>query len=329
MRVGADLPGAAAPASASPARLVRRLFFRLRPDETSFVRRGFPSVGRPAQARLERIASTFVEGYHAAVDAPEPDGFIPRLEQIPGEFRGFAYEGAAMALGLLDLLTPWNRSRFSRYLERAPHHDYMLHVGLGWAWARLRSNVQKHLDRSHPDLRWLALDGYGFHDGFFHWERTLDRREPPRLRGYEARAFDQGLGRSLWFVEGADVRHVAARVGTFDPARQPDLWAGVGLACAYAGGVDDAGLQAIREAAGAFRPQLAQGVSFAVVARYKAQNPAEHTTRAAEFLCRRSFEDLGKSSTELFDRITGGDGAQPRYELWRQAIQRQFPAEVA
>lgn len=308
---------------ASAARCARQLLFALGDEEATFARRRFPGLGRPAQARLEQIGVTFIGGYNAALEAPEPGGLLPLLDRVPAELRGFAYEGAAMALGLLDLLTPWNRSRFRRYLERAPHHGYMLHVGLGWAWARLRARVEKHLAHVDPDLGWLAVDGYGFHEGYFHWPRYIERREAPRLRGYAAQVFDQGLGRSLWFVEGADVPRVVARVHSFEPSRQPDLWSGVGLACAYAGGVEVSGLNTLLEAAGPSAPQLAQGVVFAAGARQRAGNPAEHTGRASEVVCRCAPEELGRLADETYAAL-GPAGDVPRYELWRQGIQRHF-----
>ena len=68
----------------------------------------------------------------------------------------------------------------------------MIHVGVGWAWARLPVNLARGKARFDPVLRWLALDGYGFHEAFFKWPRYLaGANHPRRLTGYDARAFDQ------------------------------------------------------------------------------------------------------------------------------------------
>ena len=123
----------------------------------------------------------------------------------------------------------------------------MMHVGLGWALARLRRSVTPYLARLDPLLGWLVVDGYGFHEGYFDWPRYIERRAiPSRLNGYERRVFDQGLGRSLWFVKGADVAAVASAIDTFPSARRDDLWSGVGLACAYAGGCGRAAIESLR-----------------------------------------------------------------------------------
>ena len=97
------------------------------------------------------------------------------------EQRGFAYEGAAMALALLDHVLPWRRNRLARFIRGpARDHIYMAHVGAGWALARLRRGTNRYFHKLDPLLRWLAMDGYGFHEGYFHWQRTIEARQQPR-----------------------------------------------------------------------------------------------------------------------------------------------------
>ena len=304
-------------------RRFRRLLFGLAPDEASFARRGFRGVGEAAQAKLEQIGAIFLHGYHATLDDPSPSALVPRLEQVESEIRGFAYEGAAMSLALLDCLTPWDGSRIERFLKGgAGHHIYMVYVGMGWAWARLRRRSEPLLTRFDPLLCWLAVDGFGFHEGFFHGPRFIERQKPPHLAGYAARAFDQGLGRSLWFVEGAGVERIIARLRQFPTARQSDLWSGVGLACAYAGGVDRASLERLKDAAGPYLPQVAQGVVFAAQARKRAGIPAPHTALACEVLCRRRAPEAASLADEAERQLDAAEGELPRYESWRHRIQQ-------
>ena len=79
-------------------------------------------------------------------------------------------------------LTPWNSCRLKALLRGAGEvHAYMVHVGVGWVWARSsvlrawkRPSMEACLD---GNLRWLAFDGWGFHEGFFHWRKYLSGRE--------------------------------------------------------------------------------------------------------------------------------------------------------
>jgi hypothetical protein len=292
-------------------------------DETRVARRGFHVDDPAVQRRLESIGESFLHGYHAVLRNAD----APAL-RIDPELQGFAFEGAAMALTLLDHMLPLNGGRFRRFLrgDGAPH-AYMLHVGAGWAiarhpWLRLRSAA--FLRSLDPLLRWLAMDGYGFHQGYFYWPLSVSRQDIPRgIDGYARRAFDQGLGRSLWFVEGADGARIAATIARFPQARRADLWSGVGLASAYAGGAGEPDLEQLREAAGSYLPQVAQGVAFAAKARQRAGNPACHTDLACRVLCRASSEQAA-AITDSALRDLPPDGAEPAYEVWRQRIQEQF-----
>ncbi|HZI13837.1 MAG TPA: DUF1702 family protein, partial [Myxococcus sp.] len=142
------------------------------------------------------------------------------------------------------------------------------------------------------------------------------------------RAFDQGLGRGLWFVEGAGVERIIGRVRGFPAGRQPDLWAGVGLACTYAGGVERPALERLREAAGPHLPQLAQGAVFAARARQRAGNLAPHNALACEVLCGRSSEDAAALAELALERIGAQEAPLPRFERWRQRIQQDFTPAV-
>ena len=70
-----------------------------------------------------------------------------------------------MGLALLDGLTPWRSSRVRRFLEGAgAAHAYMVHVGVGWAHARLPGNIERRLNRLDPDqplLQARLLDAIG------------------------------------------------------------------------------------------------------------------------------------------------------------------------
>jgi hypothetical protein len=285
----------------------------------SFERRGF-RLAPGARPRLEEIGRTFVGGYRAALEDDDPGALEHALARVPGELRGFAYEGAAMGVTLRDLLSPWRSRGLDRLLAGpGSAHVYMVHVGAGWALARLRCLPRATL-RLDPLLRWLALDGYGFHEGYFHPVRRLrDGAVPRAFDGYAARAFDQGLGRSLWFVEAADPAAIAAAVHRLAPDRQPDLWSGVGLAAAYAGGADAETLRLLAYAGAGARNELAQGAAFAAAARLQAGNPAAHTDLACRVLCGRSSEEAAEVTTDAARELPP-DGSVPAYEVWRRRL---------
>jgi hypothetical protein len=302
----------------------RKALFGIRPAEVTFARRGFRAAGG-ARQRLEQIGRTFLDGYHAALEESDPQALAGRLRGAGEEACGFAFEGAAMGLALLDRLTPWRADRLGAFLRGpgAPH-AYMVHVGAGWAVARLGGRVVRLGGTLDPVLRWLVYDGCGFHEGYFRWRRCVAGRAVPRYAtGYARRAFDQGLGRSLWFVCGADIAAIARTIEEFPPARRPDLWSGVGLAAAYAGGVGARALDELARASGPSRPQFAQGVAFAAKARQRAGNPAGHTELACRAVCGLSAAAAARVTDDALAGLAAEE-AEPAYEVWRRRIQGFF-----
>jgi hypothetical protein len=148
------------------------------------------------------------------------------------------------------------------------------------------------------------------------------------LAGYARRAFDQGLGRSLWFVEGADPGRLEAALAAFDPARRGDLYAGLGLASAYAGGVDREALARLRTVAGSHGSALAQGAAFAAKARQRAGNLMPHTELACQQLCGMSAEAAAAVTDQCLENLPL-TAPEPAYEHWRRRIQAHFQNAVA
>ena len=300
-----------------------KFVFGISEAETTFARRGFRGGEGGAREHMEKVGTAFVAGYHAALENSREEFLEPRLGQIDPMFRGFAYEGAAMALGILDRVTPWRRDRVKNFLNGAGGpHTYMVHVALGWVAARMPGRLGKTMEPLDPLLRWLVLDGYGFHEGFFHWKKYLNGQPvPKRVTGYAARVFDQGLGRSLWFVEGGSVARLRETVAGFSESRRGDLWSGLGLASVYAGGVSEVELQSLRATAGNFLPQLAQGAAFAAKARHRAGLPNACTDRACWILCGLSSADAAAVTDAALENLPAS-GEEPAFEIWRRRIQK-------
>jgi hypothetical protein len=308
-------------AARPPARIGARLL-AISPREVNVARRGFACEDPLVRRRLELIGETFLFGYHAGLEQPA-DELPSHLDGVEAERRGFAYEGAAMALALLGILLPWRWRRLTRFLEGpGSPHVYMVNVGIGWALAALRVPLLPFLSRLDPVLRWLAVDGVGFYHGYFHPARAVERQRLPRRgRGYVARAVDQGLGRALWFVNGAEPSRILRTIEAFAETRRADLWSGVGLAAAYAGGLAEDGLRRLRAAAGRHASALAQGAAFAAKARERAGNGAPHTERACGVLCGRPAAAAAAVTDDAWVAVGGSRGG---YEAWRVEIQERF-----
>jgi hypothetical protein len=294
--------------------------------------RGFEAKNPAARELLETIGRTFLTGYGYAAEARTPAAAEEPLESVPTRFRGFAYEGAAMGFAVRDGL-PFGSSRnVERFLAgRGADHIYMAYVGIGWAMARLPKFRWPAGSTLDPLLRWLVLDGYGFHQAYFHTQRyvhehyqDLDFGWPADgERWYANQAIDQGIGRALWFVAGTDPARAAELIGGFAEQRRSDLYSGAGLAATYAGGAEESELQLFWELAGQYRPQVAQGSAFAAEARIRAGLLVPHTGIATRVFCGLPPERAAQISEDVRpDGPVTGD--TPGYELWRQRIANEF-----
>jgi hypothetical protein len=90
-----------------------------------------------------------------------------------------------------------------------------------------------------------------------------------------------------------------------------------------AGEVNDSTLKALRDVAGAFLPQLAQGAAFAAKARCRAGNPTAYTERACQALCDLPAAEAAAITDAALENLPA-NGAVPAFEIWRQRIQQQF-----
>lgn len=317
-------------------RALRRRVLTPNVSATRLEVRGFHRKSPESQELLERIGSTFLAGYGYAAEARTIADATERLERIPTRFRGFGYEGAGMGFAVRDGL-PLGPSRLTEQFLAGPGdpHVYMVYVGMGWAMARLPKFRWPNPAELNPLLRWLLLDGYGFHQAYFHTRRYVrEHYQDPRfswpsrqLRDYANRAIDQGIGRALWFVCGTDPVRTSSTVDQFPNSRRPDLYSGVGLAATYAGGADEQELRDLWWRAGEHRASLAQGSAFAAECRIRAGLLTPHTETATRVLCGRSPGHAARVALEC--RPEPVDGVLPAYEVWRQLVAAEFAGYAA
>ncbi|WP_020670842.1 DUF1702 family protein [Amycolatopsis nigrescens] len=313
-------------------RALRRRILTPNVAETSLDKRGFHKKSPAAQELLETAGAMFLTGYAHAVEARSIEQAEQWLEELPAQFRGFAYEGAGMGYAMLDGLPFGADDHVARCLAgRGDRHVYMVYVGVGWAMARLPRFRWPKAASLDPLLSGLVLDGYGFHQAYFHTKKYVGQqyREEhfpwPANAGAEHahHAIDQGIGRAMWFVGGTDVEVVTEMIGRFPEARQSDLYAGAGLASTYAGGVSEEELLLFRERAGANWPQVAQASAFAAEARVRAGLVIPHTGVATKVLCGMTPETAAQLTHDVKSDLPV-DGDLPAYEVWRQRTAAAF-----
>ena len=317
---------------------LRRRLLGLSPMEVTIKRRRFQVSCPEKQKRIEEIGSFFLKGYHAALEYSHQDHLCNILSMEPPEYRGFAYEGAAMGVGLLDRLLPWRKAQYNVFLCSAGNaFPYLTHVGLGWALARIPAGIQHYCksltspgfispeaSSGNSLLACLALDGYGFHQSYFAWETYVQAKVEPRFLPPEALpVFRQGVGRSLSFVLGMDSERIALAIGSFPSCQQAELWSGVGLALAYAGGLSAQEVRQLLSHAAENAAALAQGVAFAAKARQRAGYVPEHTRLVCELVWRQPVEHVAAITDATLNELPLTTMLSA-YAHWRERIRQRF-----
>jgi hypothetical protein len=288
----------------------------------------FSNRDREAAQRLKTVVNTVTKGCQLTLQNSNFDKLVVRLNAFDPELCGFAYEGAGIGLAALDCLLPWgNRTR--AFLDGpGSAFIYAVPLGAGMGLARLHRKPERYMKRLDPVLCWLIVDGYGFHEGFFASRRTIDRQVvPAHLSAYGRRAFDHGVGRSIWFTRETNPKRVATTIATFPENRRPDLWRGIGLACGYTGGVERAVIEELQGVVGDYLPQLALGVAIASNARHSVGNPSPNADLASLVVWGRPSRDVSRMVDEARENVTASAN-EPAYEVWRQRIEQQFTQPV-
>jgi hypothetical protein len=307
--------------------------------DVTFAKRGFPAEPSVATEQLEAVPQSVICGFEWGIEARNQWEVERRLSFVDPELRGFAYEGATMAYTILDTMGKGHRTR-DLLLGPGRPHIFLAYIGMGFAMARLPRPVWKKVlpdltgCEFHPIMSWLVVDGYGFDRAYFDTKRWVDAQHRPAPYPWEGspdyflRAVDQGIGRALWFICGANVPGVIAAVGRFASHRHADLWSGVGLAAAFAGGSDTEGLAALRRSAGAYWTEVALGTVFAIKARTYAGFLPPHTELACSTLAGLSADAAVAlaDDTRPEDATEGAADGVPAYEAWRRNIRTRLAA---
>lgn len=289
--------------------------------------RGFLVRDEITYNHLKKVGISFLCGYHAALKDHEIS-IKDQLELVDRQYKGFAYEGAAMSLALRDIFFV-KGDRLDRFnSQEGKEHIYMSYIGAGWALARCpHVNYKKYLDRLDPILKWLVIDGYGFHDGYFYPQKAILQQVIPKkfLGSYASRAYSQGIGRSLWFFTGGEINEIVTHIESFPESRRSDLWSGIGLASAYAGGKNSEVYEDLKRLSKNYWPELAQGVAFACKARHLANLITDHTEYASSIICGVSSIEAALLTDKALDDQEELD--ENTYESWRVSIQKNLERE--
>jgi hypothetical protein len=223
---------------------------------------------------VEKVVATFQQGRTLSEKELGLDELIAELNKLEPRYRSVAFEGASMGVALANSLETWKV-----YAEKAKNHATQVHIGLGWAIAQPPKShegglqLRETLSQIEPELQVKVLDGFGYWNGLFQRRATIRMQQIPENITPEFQAgFDQGVGRTIWYITKGDVAKVLNIINHFTEDRQADLWQGIGVASTYVGGCSDGLIAEFKSVSGEFELNFEKGIEAAEGSMLKAQS---------------------------------------------------------
>ncbi|MEW5250664.1 DUF1702 family protein [Microbulbifer sp. 2201CG32-9] len=304
-------------------------------SEADFTRRGF-NLNSCSRDRLELVAKTVLRAYNTALEEGYSSKLVQSLRATRPELNGFYSEGLAMGLFLRDAIKFFRSSEFFDFIENegAPH-SYMACVGAGLAVGAVGLPYKRFMDRLSPLYDSLVINGIGFYHTYFKAQASVFEQYLPR--GFASKTtgkpvqnnlymaqYYAGAGRALWFISGADPHSLEQCLLHYPESVRADLWCGIGLACAYAGGIDEAGIASLIAIAGEERYQnaLQVGAALACHTRIRAGNAVGHNDLAANCLSNSSASQLHAIAVKAMEGLesTAEIGQKSSWDVWLERM---------
>lgn len=233
---------------------------------------------------IETIQSTFKEAQGVANKAELNKGFYNQLDSISDEFRSVSYEGASFAIAQKSISNNGDLELWMSFKDSTKGlHDSQIHVGLGWALASLNVKIEDHTSSFTPYMISRVIDGYGYYCAIF--KRCIAIRTaqvPDSIIEQNKMAFDQGIGRALWYLAEGNLEKLSLLISILPENRHADLWRGIGIAFSYVGGAKLDYIQEMKTMSGKYINDFKAGVALALYSRMKADSYLKGSTIIGE-----------------------------------------------
>ena len=218
-----------------------RLIFHVTEFEKKLRRKNHYNLSSPNADRIWTVSESFFHGYNLALNYHRDfKALQEKVDQVEANLRGFAYEGIGTALTLLDIIYPWSNGRLDKFIkEYGFHHIKTTYAGVGLAYARLGLSIEKRLPKLNNENQEFALDGWSFFKGCLANKDYSSLKAPTTISPYLKDVFYRGLGRSLWFKVNGQVQTATNIIQNIEADHKVPYWTGFGIACAYAGKLDE------------------------------------------------------------------------------------------
>lgn len=259
---------------------------------------------RGVPSNIDVIRNIFLDAQQAVIRYSDFKLLLDYLENTPVEFRSVAFEAAAAALAVNDFENNSELNQWKAFKELTLNHEAQVHVGLGWGMAQVRLTDFSFINTIVPLMQARVFDGYGYYDGMVRQrQHVINKIIPDHIPLELLAAYNQGIGRSLWYLSEGSINKLSNLLNGFASPRLIGLWRGIGVASAYVGGCSAQTLSNLCTLADSYQPQLASGTFLAACARLIAKSPLAETQTACEQLCKLSPAEVLLLNSKILESI--------------------------
>jgi hypothetical protein len=122
---------------------------------------------------------------------------------------------------------------------------------------------------------------------------------PENIDNLSLRAYDQGLGRSFWYIAQGEVDKLLNIINSFSEDRHHDMWRGIGIAVTYVGGVKKSDLLELMSNSGKFSKAFKCGIALVSQTREEANALSKDTEEICKTLIGLSTLEVSKKLIEI------------------------------
>jgi hypothetical protein len=274
--------------------------------------------------KMAIIQEIFIDFKQKGLEVDSLDVLGTELNASDSEFRSIAYEAASMGIALKNLQQNNSLKKWLEFYQKlGQKHDAQVHVGLGWAFAELNLDVSTYLKTLEPLMKYRVLDGFSYYEGKFKRRKSVRNQETPaNLDTTSLRAYNQGLGRSFWYLAQGEIDKLTRLLNIFPEERQFDMWRGVGVAVAYVGGLKESTLDELVASADQFIRPFKCGIAIAAHTRNKANAKSEDTNMICQNVLRKSVDEIAVQLNNFQEE--SNSSADTMYFDWIKTIENQL-----
>lgn len=220
------------------------------------------------EERIGRVVGAFQNGRAQTLQIKDLLDLEGALVNTDALFVSVAFEGAAAGLAYRQL----QAGAMEIDVPNWPAHSAQVHIGIGWAIAELALRPDAYLNQFSGVMQGRVMDGFGYYSGLFRRRQCIQAMDIPEgIPTDLLTAFDQGLGRAMWYISKGETEPLVAMIGPFPEERKAGIWRGIGLASSYVGGLDAVGSERLVGTSGTYRAELLCGVLLCGAGRQNAK----------------------------------------------------------